>query len=173
MQSHYHSVYDGWKADPEGFWKKAAEAIDWFREPEQIFSAGDGVYGRWFKGGETNTCFNCLDRHVAAGRGGESAIIFDSAMNGAKRRFTYGEVLDEVKAIAAALSALGIGKGDRVILYMPMVPEAIFSMLAASCEMPLRNSAVVFSMSIGAETLRSSHSVARSISCWTSKNSLI
>jgi len=62
MQSHYHSVYDGWKADPEGFWKKAAEAIDWFREPEQIFSTGDGVYGRWFKGGETNTCFNCLDR---------------------------------------------------------------------------------------------------------------
>ena len=132
MRSHYHSVYDGWKADPEGFWKKAAEAIDWFREPEQIFSAGDGVYGRWFKGGETNTCFNCLDRHVAAGRGGESAIIFDSAMNGAKRRFTYGEVLDEVKAIAAALSALGIGKGDRVILYMPMVPEAIFSMLACA-----------------------------------------
>jgi len=132
MQSRYHSVYDGWKADPEGFWKKAAEAVDWFRKPERIFSAGDGVYGRWFKGGETNTCFNCLDRHVAAGRGGETAIIFDSAMNGARRRFTYAEAMDEVKAIAAALSALGIGKGDRVIIYMPMVPEAIFSMLACA-----------------------------------------
>ncbi|RWY83378.1 propionyl-CoA synthetase [Rhizobium leguminosarum] len=132
MQKGYHQVYAAWKRDPEAFWREAAVDIDWFKPPEQIFSPNEGVYGRWFSGAETNTCHNCLDRHVAAGRGGETAVIFDSAMNGEKRHFTYDEVLREVMAIAAALLERSIGKGDRVILYMPMVPQAVFSMLACA-----------------------------------------
>ncbi|MGO7202410.1 acetyl-coenzyme A synthetase N-terminal domain-containing protein, partial [Rhizobium ruizarguesonis] len=120
MQNGYHQAYAAWKRDPEAFWREAASDIDWFKPPERIFSPNEVVYGRWFSDAETNTCHNCLDRHVAAGRGGETAVIFDSAMNGEKRRFTYDEVLREVMAIAAALVERGIGKGDRVILYMPM-----------------------------------------------------
>ncbi|AYD03095.1 AMP-binding protein [Neorhizobium sp. NCHU2750] len=132
MQSRYFDVYDAWKERPEDFWRDAARAIDWFRPPDTVFDPDQGVYGRWFGGGETNTCFNCLDRHVAAGRGAQRAFIFDSAMTGEERSFTYAEVLSEVKAIAAVLQDLGIGKGDRVIIYMPMVPEAVFSMLACA-----------------------------------------
>ncbi|MCQ1769480.1 propionyl-CoA synthetase [Neorhizobium galegae] len=132
MQSRYFDVYEGWQKDPEGFWKSASNAIHWFKEPEKVFDGDQGVYGRWFTGGETNTCYNCLDRHVAAGRGGQRAFIHDSAMTGNQQTFTYAEVLDEVKAIAAVLLDLGIGKGDRVVIYMPMVPEAIFSMLACA-----------------------------------------
>ena len=132
MQNGYHQAYAAWKRDPEAFWREAAAEIDWFKPPERVFAPDEGVYGRWFSGAETNTCHNCLDRHVTAGRGGETAVIFDSAMTGEKRRFTYDEVLDEVKAIAATLVDLGIGRGDRVILYMPMVPQAVFSMLACA-----------------------------------------
>ncbi|MBA5801477.1 propionyl-CoA synthetase [Rhizobium changzhiense] len=132
MQNGYHQAYAAWKRDPEAFWREAASDIDWFKPAERVFSPNDGVYGRWFSDAETNTCHNCLDRHVAAGRGGETAVIFDSAMNGEKRRFTYDEMLCEVMAIAAALVERGIGKGDRVILYMPMVPQAVLSMLACA-----------------------------------------
>ncbi|MDE1160217.1 MAG: propionyl-CoA synthetase [Neorhizobium sp.] len=132
MQSRYFDVYRAWQDDPERFWGKAAEAIDWFTPPAHVFCGDEGVYGRWFVGAETNTCFNCLDRHVASGRGGQAAFIFDSAMSGAQRRFTYDEVLSEVTAIAAVLRGLGIEKGDRIVIYMPMVPEAVFSMLACA-----------------------------------------
>jgi propionyl-CoA synthetase len=132
MQSRYFDVYGAWQRDPENFWKEAAKNIDWFRQPDRIFDPDQGVYGRWFVGAETNTCFNCLDRHVAAGRGEQAAFIYDSAMTGTKKSFTYAEVLNEVKAIAAVLADLGIRKGDRVVIYMPMVPEAVFSMLACA-----------------------------------------
>lgn len=132
MQSRYFDVYGAWQRDPEGFWEEAAKAIDWFSPPDRIFDPDQGVYGRWFVGAETNTCFNCLDRHVAAGRGEQAAFIYDSVMSGTKKSFTYSEVLTEVKAIAAVLADLGIGKGDRVVIYMPMVPEAVFSMLACA-----------------------------------------
>lgn len=132
MQSRYHDVYEGWRKDPEGFWKNAATKIDWFREPEKVFDKDQGVYGRWFSGGETNTCYNCLDRHVISGRGAQRAFIYDSAMSGKQRSFSFSEVLIEVKAIAAVLRNLGIGKGDRVVIYMPMIPEAVFSMLACA-----------------------------------------
>jgi propionyl-CoA synthetase len=132
MQSNYEQVYAAWQSDPEGFWEHAAQGLDWFKPADRVFSAKDGVYGRWFAGAETNTCYNCLDRHVLAGRDADTAIIFDSPMTGTKRRFSFGEALHEVKAIAAVLIGLGVGKGDRVILYMPMVPEAVFSMLACA-----------------------------------------
>ncbi|SFB54338.1 propionyl-CoA synthetase [Rhizobium sp. NFR07] len=132
MQSRYFDVYDAWESNPEAFWAEAAKAIDWFKPPEKVFDQSQGVYGLWFVGGETNTCFNCLDRHVAAGRGNRRAFIFDSAMTGERKSFIYAEVLAEVQAIAAVLQDLGIGKGDRVVIYMPMVPEAVFSMLACA-----------------------------------------
>ncbi|HEX2147481.1 MAG TPA: propionyl-CoA synthetase [Pseudorhizobium sp.] len=132
MQSKYFEAYADWQADPSAFWGRAAEALTWFKPIEKVFDGDQGVYGRWFVGGETNTCFNCLDRHVEEGRGNQTALIFDSAMNGAKERFTFDEVLAEVQAIAAVLRNHGVGKGDRVIIYMPMVPEAVFSMLACA-----------------------------------------
>lgn len=132
MQSRYFDVYEAWEKDPKAFWAKAAGSIDWFRQPDNVFDASQGIYGRWFVGGETNTCYNCLDRHVATGLGERSAFIHDSAMTGRVETFTYAETLLEVKAIAVAMRHLGVGLGDRVLLYMPMVPEAIFSMLACA-----------------------------------------
>lgn len=132
MKKRYAQIYDSWKADPEGFWREAAGAVDWFRAPETIFDPSQGPYGRWFVDGQTNTCHNCLDRHVAAGRGAETALIYDSPMTGAKRSFTYDDMLAEVKGIAGVLKNHGVVKGDRVIIYMPMVPEAVFSMLACA-----------------------------------------
>ena len=132
MGSSYQSVYDGWTTDPEGFWAKAAEDIDWFSPYETVFDADQGAYGRWFAGGKTNTCFNCLDRHVERGRADQPALIYDSPITGAKRSYSYGALLDEVKALAAVLEDQGIAKGDRVIIYMPMIAEAVMAMLACA-----------------------------------------
>ncbi|NLS05864.1 propionyl-CoA synthetase [Rhizobium sp. P32RR-XVIII] len=132
MQGGYRQTYARWKDDPEAFWREAAAEISWFKQPEQTFSRAGSPYGRWFVGGETNTCYNCLDRHVRAGRGGDIAFIYDSPISGTKTAYTYDEVLVEVAAIAATLRQRGIAKGDRVIIYMPMVPQAVFSMLACA-----------------------------------------
>ena len=132
MQGSYRQTYSRWKDDPEAFWREAAAEISWFKPPAQTFSREGGPYGRWFAGGETNTCYNCLDRHVLAGRGDDTAFIYDSPISGTKAVFSYGDVLAEVSAIAATLRQLGIAKGDRVIIYMPMVPQAVFSMLACA-----------------------------------------
>jgi len=130
--SSYAEVYGNWRADPEGFWMDQAEAIDWFTKPETAFDPDLGVYGRWYPDGITNTCHNCLDRHVAAGRGDQAALIYDSPITGAKRTISYAAMLAEVEAFAGALSDKGVGKGDRVVIYMPMVPEAIVAMLACA-----------------------------------------
>jgi len=130
--SRYHSVYERWKRDPEGFWGEAAQAIDWYEQPKKIFDPAAGVYGRWFADGVCNTCYNAVDRHVAQGRGAQPAIVYDSPVTGTKRRITYAELLDEVKTYAAILRDFGVTKGDRVILYMPMVPEALFAMYACA-----------------------------------------
>lgn len=132
MASRYHEVYEGWKRDPEGFWSKAAEAIDWFRPWDKVFEADAGVYGSWFPGAECNTCFNAVDRHVAGGRADQLALVHDSAITGTMAKFTYSELKAEVVALASVLMDQGIGKGDRVIIYMPMVPEAVFAMLACA-----------------------------------------
>ncbi|WP_136657992.1 propionyl-CoA synthetase [Nitratireductor sp. XY-223] len=132
MGSTYHAVYDGWKTDPEAFWAKAAQAIDWYTPSETVFDAGQGPYGRWFAGATTNTCHNCLDRHVEGGRADQTAIIYDSPITGSKRTFTYGALLDEVKALSAVLQDNGVEKGDRVIIYMPMIAEAAMAMLACA-----------------------------------------
>jgi propionyl-CoA synthetase len=130
--SRYFEVYESWRRDPEGFWAKAAEEIDWFRKWEKVFDPEAGVYGRWFTGAECNTCYNCVDRHVKAGRGDQPAIIWDSPITGSKRVITYSELLDEVSRFAAILRDFSVDKGDRVIIYMPMVPEAVIAMLACA-----------------------------------------
>ena len=112
--------------DREGFWADAARAIDWDREPERVLDDSQPPFYRWFAGGELNTCHNALDRHVAGGRADQTALVYDSPVTGTVQTFTYAELLDRVARLAGALAALGVGKGDRVVLYMPMVPEAVF-----------------------------------------------
>ncbi len=130
--SRYREVHAHWQRDPEGFWGEAAREIDWIRPPQRIFDAEGGVYGRWFPDATCNTCFNALDRHVRDGRGDQAALIYDSPVTGTKATYSYGQMLDEVGTLAAVLQDLGVGKGDRVIIYMPMVPEAVFAMLACA-----------------------------------------
>ncbi|MCK0208089.1 propionyl-CoA synthetase [Starkeya koreensis] len=130
--SRYAEVHTRSIRDPEGFWREAARAIDWFEEPPRAFDPALGVYGRWFPGGVTNVCHNAVDRHVAAGRGEQPAIFYDSPVAGAKRTVTYGELQVEVSVLAGMLRELGVGKGDRVVVYMPMIPEAMFAMLACA-----------------------------------------
>ena len=132
MASRYHEVYRRWQQAPEEFWAEAASTIEWFSPPEKIFDADIGVYGRWFVGATCNMCHNAVDRHVAGGRADQTALIYDSPVTGKKKRFTYAELKQEVSALAAVLVDRGVGKGDRVIIYMPMVPETLFAMLACA-----------------------------------------
>ncbi len=132
MSSKYAEVYGNWVSDPEGFWAQAAKEVDWFQEPEKVFDPEAGVYGRWYTGGTCNTCYNCVDRHVESGRADQPAIIYDSPITGNKKTYTYAELLTEVQALAAMIKELGVGHGDRVIIYMPMIPEAAFAMLACA-----------------------------------------
>jgi propionyl-CoA synthetase len=128
----YAEVYGRWKADPEGFWMEAARAIDWMRPPSRALFADRAPFCEWFADGLTNSCWNAVDRHVAAGRGGQVAIIHDSPLTGSIRRLTYAELQERVARLAGALAARGVTKGDRVVLYMPMVPEALEAMLACA-----------------------------------------
>ena len=128
----YKDVYATWQSDPEAFWMTAAQAIDWSSPPSKaLFDKGDDLY-EWFADGETNTCYNCVDRHVEAGRGDQTAIIYDSPVTDTKTKITYAELQRDVAAFAGALKAKGIGKGDRVIIYMPMIPQTAVAMLACA-----------------------------------------
>ncbi len=130
--SRYHDVYARWQRDPQGFWGEAAKEIDWIEPPKKIFDPGAGIYGRWFADGVCNTCYNALDRHVLGGRNDQVALIYDSPVTNTKQSFTYGRLLSEVQLLGAMLRDFGVTKGDRVIIYMPMVPEAVFAMLACA-----------------------------------------
>jgi propionyl-CoA synthetase len=130
--SRYHDVCARWRRDPEGFWAEAAREIDWYEPPKQVFDANAGVYGRWFAGGVCNTCWNAVDRHVMRGRGAQAAIVYDSPLAGTKRVISYELLWTEVQVLAAVLRDFGVEKGDRVVLYMPMVPEAVIAMLACA-----------------------------------------
>ncbi|MCK8615748.1 propionyl-CoA synthetase [Gordonia sp. C13] len=118
--------------DREGFWLEAAKAVDWTTEPTRALDDSAAPFYRWFPDGELNTSYNALDRHVAAGQGDRTALIWDSAMVGEVRRYTYAELLDEVSRFAGVLAARGITSGDRVVIYMPMIPEAAIAMLACA-----------------------------------------
>lgn len=126
----YKEVYANWKSDPEGFWMQAAEAIDWDQKPSQALTQkGEGLF-EWFADSKVNTCWNAVDRHVEAGHGDRVAIIYDSPVTNSKRNITFAELQDKVARLAGALRAQGVEKGDRVLIYMPMVPEALQAMLA-------------------------------------------
>jgi propionyl-CoA synthetase len=128
----YAQAYDAWRADPSGWWERLAEGISWERRWERVFDPSVGPYGRWFGGATLNTCFNCVDRHVLAGRGEQAALIWDSAMTGRVETFSYSQMQSRTAKIAGALAALGVQRGDRVVIYLPMVPEAAIAMLACA-----------------------------------------
>ena len=128
----YEKIYGRWQAAPEDFWLEAAREIDWIEPPTRAFDPEAGIYGRWFPDGVCNTCWNAVDRHVAGGRGEQCALIHDSPVTGQKVRYSYAELQREVGALAAVLLERGVVKGDRVIVYMPMIPEAVFAMLACA-----------------------------------------
>ena len=132
MASSYDEVYAQWKRDPEGFWAQAAQDLEWDKTWDKVFDPDAGIYGRWFTGALCNTCHNAVDRHVTGGRADQPALIHDSPVTGTKTTFSYAQLKQEVVALAAVLEDQGVGKGDRVIIYMPMVPEAVFAMLACA-----------------------------------------
>jgi propionyl-CoA synthetase len=128
----YAKAYQRSLTDPEGFWGAAAQGIDWHRAPGVILDASKPPFYRWFSDGVMNTCFNALDRHVADGRGDQAALIYDSPVTGVTRRYSYTELLDEVARFAGVLTGLGVGRGDRVVIYLPMIPQAPVAMLACA-----------------------------------------
>ncbi|MGR3626992.1 MAG: AMP-binding protein, partial [Limimaricola sp.] len=128
----YNDVYESWRADPEGFWLQAARSIDWHRFPSRALSQEAGPVPAWYPDGMVNGCHNALDRHVAEGRAHDVAIIHDSPVTETRTEITYAELLGRVARLAGALRARGVTKGDRVVIYMPMIPEAIEAMLACA-----------------------------------------
>src|ERR1700710_580752 len=136
-KSRYYEVHARSLADPEGFWGGAGGEIDWIEPATKVFDSSMGLYGRWFAGAVVNTCYNALDRHVANGRADQVALIPDWPLANpsgpsAVTKFTYAQMLHEVATLAAIMQDFGLSKGDRVILYMPMVPEAMIAMLACA-----------------------------------------
>ena len=132
MRGSYEQIYARSLRDPEGFWAEAAEAIEWERRWDRVLDDSRPPFYRWFKGGRLNTCHNAVDRHVEAGRGGQVALIHDSPLTDSVRTLTFAELQDQVSRFAGALQRQGVGHGDRVIIYMPMVPEALIAMLACA-----------------------------------------
>ncbi len=128
----YQATYTRSITEPEAFWADAATALLWRRTPTRVLDDSRPPFYRWFPDGELNTCENALDRHVAAGHGDRTALVYDSPVTGSKRTYTYAELLAEVATFAGALASLGVAKGDRVVIYLPMVPEAVVAMLACA-----------------------------------------
>ncbi|MEY8883475.1 propionate-CoA ligase PrpE [Donghicola sp. XS_ASV15] len=128
----YQDIYKSWKDDPEGFWMAQAEAIDWDEKPTKALHDDNAPLYEWFADAKVNTCWNAVDRHVEAGRGNQTAIIYDSPVTHTKREISYFELRNRVASLAGALRAKGVEKGDRVIIYMPMIPEALEAMLACA-----------------------------------------
>src|SRR6201998_3733449 len=127
----YRDMFNASIADPIAFWADAARAVAWTREPQQILDDSNPPFYRWFPDGELNTCANTLDRHIAE-RGDEAALIYAPPVPGPQRTYTYRELRDATAQFAGALRELGVGKGDLVVIYMPMTPEAVIAMLACA-----------------------------------------
>ncbi|PID85576.1 MAG: propionyl-CoA synthetase [Chloroflexi bacterium] len=133
MTAHtYETVYMNWKADPEAFWAEAAQDVHWYKSWDKVLDDSRAPLYRWFVGAEVNSCYNALDLHVENGRSDQLALIYDSPVTNSVQEFTYQELRDEVARLAGVLVNMGVGKGDRVIIYMPMVPEAAMAMLACA-----------------------------------------
>ena len=132
MAGQFDEIYRRSLADPQGFWTEAAAGIDWSKPWDAVLDGSNSPFNKWFPGAECNTCYNAVDRHVEAGHGDRLAIIYDSPITGKQRKITYSDLQDKVARFAGALRGLGIGKGDRVIIYMPMVPQTAVAMLACA-----------------------------------------
>ena len=132
MVSGYDEIYDAWKRNPQKFWAEAAEDIHWTKTWNKVLDDSRPPFYRWFTGAETNTCYNAVDRHVESGRGNQAAIIYDSPITDSMRTITYAELQAQVAQCAGMMRGLGVEKGDRVIIYMPMVPETAVAMLACA-----------------------------------------
>jgi propionyl-CoA synthetase len=128
----YSDAYDRSINDREAFWGEQAALVDWIRKPQQILDGSGAPFYRWYPDATLNTCFNALDRHVIAGHGDRAALIYDSPVTDKKQTFSYAVLLEKVGAFAGALAGFGVGKGDRVVIYMPMIPEAVIAMLACA-----------------------------------------
>ncbi len=132
MSGEYLKAYQESIKDPERFWGKAAEQVQWYRKYTKVLDASNKPLYRWFSGGELNTCYNAVDYHVESGRADQVAIIYDSPVTGTVRKITYRELLNQVARFAGVLKSHGVAKGDRVVIYMPMIPESIVAMLACA-----------------------------------------
>ena len=130
--SRYDEIYNRSINDPEGFWSEAAEAVHWTKRWDKVVDQSNPPFTRWFPGAELNTCYNAVDRHVEGGRADQAAIIYDSPVTGTVATITYRELQTRVAALAGVLASQGVGKGDRVVVYMPMIPEAAIAMLACA-----------------------------------------
>lgn len=128
----YQAVYRRSLEDPEAFWAEQAAELSWIKQPDTILDQGDDLIPRWFVGGEINACFNCVDRHVDAGYGDHTALIYESPVTETSRILTYSDLLDATSRLAGAMKTLGVTKGDRVLIYMPNSPEAVIAMLACA-----------------------------------------
>ena len=128
----YDAAYAAWQRNPEAWWAEKADGITWEKRWDRVFDGAVTPYGRWFVGGSLNTCYNAIDRHVAAGRGAQPALIWDSAMTGRVETFSFAQMQTRTAKFAGALAKLGVGRGDRVVIYLPMVPEAAVAMLACA-----------------------------------------
>lgn len=132
MTVNYDELIKNWTTDPAQFWAEQARSLTWHQPPTKVLDTSTSPLPRWFADGQINTCYNALDRHVDAGRGDHTALIYDSAMTGKKQLYSYRELRDETALFAGAMARHGVGKGDRVIIYMPMVPQAVIAMLACA-----------------------------------------
>src|SRR5262245_8555518 len=129
--SRYQEAYGRARRDPQGFWGEAAQAIDWYEPAKKVFDPEAGIYGRWFVGATCNTCWNAVDRHVLGGRADQAAIIYDSPVTGTKQTISYVDLQTKTQVLAGILKNFGVQKGDRVVLYMPMI-RAAAAMLACA-----------------------------------------
>jgi len=132
MTNAYEAAFERSMNDPEGFWAEPAQNCHWYKKWDRVLDDSNKPFYRWFAGGEVNTCFNALDYHIENGRGNQTALIYDSPVTGVVRKYTYAELRDEAALFAGVLTNQGVGKGDRVIIYMPMIPEAAVAMLACA-----------------------------------------
>ena len=130
MSKNYKKIYENSIKNPEEFWQEISNDVFWFKKPSQILKKDNPPFYKWFTDGVTNTCYNALDVHIDEGRGDKIALIYDSPITGNKKKYSYKELREKVSKFAGALKNQGINKGDRVIIYMPMIPEAVIAMLA-------------------------------------------
>jgi len=128
----YHETYTRSIEDRDAFWAEQAALVDWIRRPNRVLDDDNPPFYRWFPDGTLNTCYNALDRHVVAGNADRTALIYDSPVSDTNQHFSYAELLEQVAAFAGALRGFGVRKGDRVVIYMPMIPEAVVAMLACA-----------------------------------------